>query len=222
VLAERHDDLRLFFLSLGHANADIGKMQMAEEAVNLAKSLGLHGTSVFFNQQWVDHHTRANYLLDADIGVSTHLDHLETSFSFRTRLLDYVWAGLPIINTAGDAFETLILEDELGLVVPPGDVDALVGAIERLLYDPARLAATSERVKAVAPDFRWSRALAPLIAYCSAPYGAADSPRSGAIDDDATTIELRRQLAAFQSTTSWRITAPLRAITTALRRVRRR
>ena len=35
---------------------------------------------------------RADYLLDADVGVSTHFPHIETEFSFRTRILDYLWA----------------------------------------------------------------------------------------------------------------------------------
>ena len=30
-----------------------------------------------------------------------HVDHVETAFSFRTRVLDYLWAGLPTVTTAG-------------------------------------------------------------------------------------------------------------------------
>src|SRR5664280_3299763 len=42
---------------------------------------------------------RSDHLLDADVGVSTHFDHVETEFSFRTRILDYLWTGLPIVAT---------------------------------------------------------------------------------------------------------------------------
>ena len=44
----------------------------------------------------------ANFLLEADIGVSTHVDHVETAFSFRTRILDYLWAVPPVVTTTGD------------------------------------------------------------------------------------------------------------------------
>jgi hypothetical protein len=36
------------------------------------------------------------------IGVSAHPAHLETRFAFRTRMLDYLWAGLPIVSTEGE------------------------------------------------------------------------------------------------------------------------
>jgi hypothetical protein len=38
-------------------------------------------------------------LREADIGVSLHREDVETRYSFRTRVLDYLWAGLPIITT---------------------------------------------------------------------------------------------------------------------------
>jgi hypothetical protein len=197
---------------------------MADDAVALADELGLLGRVVFFNERWVEHDRRADYLLDADLGVSTHLDHLETAFSFRTRLLDYAWAGLPIVNTSGDAFEPLIIEHGLGAVVPPGDVEALATTIEKLLYDPELLAATAERVRRFAPELAWQRALAPLVEYCRAPYPAADDPRgqSKLAMDDATSADLRRQLEAYRSSTSWRLTAPLRALSRAFEHLRRR
>ena len=70
----------------------------------LADELGLTDTHVFFNEGWVAYDDRQNYLLEADIGVSTHLDHVETEFSFRTRILDYLWASLPVVATGGDSF----------------------------------------------------------------------------------------------------------------------
>ncbi len=51
---------------------------------------------------------RATWLMDADCLVSTHLDHLESNFSFRTRLLDCFWAGVPAVCTAGDELSELI------------------------------------------------------------------------------------------------------------------
>lgn len=92
---------------------------MATEARRLAGELGLVGSHVFFNEGWVPYDKRQSYLLEADLGVSTHLDHLETAFSFRTRILDYIWASLPIVTTEGDALADLVTGEGLGSSVPP-------------------------------------------------------------------------------------------------------
>ena len=51
----------------------------------------------------------ARYLLDADLAVSAHFDDVETRFAFRTRLLDCLWAGLPVVTTRGDSLGELIV-----------------------------------------------------------------------------------------------------------------
>ena len=134
-LRVRVPELRLFFLGLRHPNPDIPEMRMAVETQRLAAELGLVGTHVFFNEDWVAFDDRQNFLLDADVGVSTHLDHIETEFSFRTRILDYLWAGLPILATDGDSFAEVIRREGSGVVVPPGDVEAVEEGLERLLTD---------------------------------------------------------------------------------------
>ena len=70
-------------------------MGMAGQTHRLAQTLGLTGEQVFFHETWVPYADRQNWLLDADAGVTTHFEHVETTFAFRTRLLDYLWAGLP-------------------------------------------------------------------------------------------------------------------------------
>jgi hypothetical protein len=106
--------------------------------------------------------------------VSTHLDHVETAFSFRTRVLDYLWAGLPIVCTAGDAMGDLVDAHGLGAAVPADDVSALAHAIDELLSDDAARANAAAAVRKVAPEFAWSRGLRPLVAFCDAPRRAAD------------------------------------------------
>ena len=173
-LRDRRPKLRLYFLGMKHPNPEVPQMRMATEAMALSDELGLTGNRVFFNHDWVPYEQRADWLLDADVGVSTHLDHVETAFSFRTRVLDYLWAGLPIVCTAGDAMGELVADHALGAAVPPGDVDALANAIDELLSDDAARAEAAAAVRKVAPSFNWSRALAPLVAFCAAPRRAPD------------------------------------------------
>ena len=129
---------------------------------------------MFFNEEWVAYDDRANYLLDSDIGVSTHLDHVETAFSFRTRILDYFWAGLPVVATEGDALADVIESEALGVTVPPEDVDALADALLRLLDDEDFAAQCRGNIAGVARRYQWATALRPLVEFCRDPRRAPD------------------------------------------------
>jgi GT2 family glycosyltransferase len=173
-LRRRLPEVRLYFLGLTHPNPDVGEMRMATDTLALAAELGLTGTHVFFNEGWVDYDDRQSYLLEADVGVSCHLDHVETAFSFRTRILDYLWASLPIVATGGDALAGVIEAEGLGLTVGPGDADALEEALFRLLDDGDLNARCRSALARVAPRYRWSRVLEPLLEFCRAPRRAPD------------------------------------------------
>jgi GT2 family glycosyltransferase/glycosyltransferase involved in cell wall biosynthesis len=173
-LKDRHPDVRLFFMGLKHPNPGVPDMRIAWETQELSRALELTGRHVFFNEGWVPYDERADYLLDADLGVSTHFQHVETAYSFRTRILDYLWASLPIVATDGDTFGTLIREHGLGRVVPALDVDALVIALEEMLYDEAAVAEVRANVKEFATGYVWSRTLRPLVEFCRLPRRAPD------------------------------------------------
>ena len=173
-LKDRHSDVRLFFMGLKHPNPGVPDMRIAWETQELSRALELTGRHVFFNEGWVPYDERADYLLDADLGVSTHFQHVETAYSFRTRILDYLWASLPIVATDGDTFATLIRAHGLGRVVPAQDVDALVVALEEMLYDEAAVAEVRVCVKEFANGYVWSRTLRPLVEFCRLPRRAPD------------------------------------------------
>ena len=175
IVRHDHDDVRLFFLGMKHPNPDVAEMEMAWRTVELSDELGLTDRFVFFNDGWVPYDDRANYLLDADVGVSTHLQHVETTLSFRTRILDYLWAGLPVISTGGDFFGELIGSAGFGVRVEAQDVDGLAAAITTLLYDEERRSAASTASRALSARFTWSTALAPLVRFCADPRRAADA-----------------------------------------------
>lgn len=183
----RHDvpNIRCYFLGMKHPNPDVPEMRMAQSLRTLSDELGLTGSHVFFNEAWVSYDDRANYLLDADIGVSCHFPGIETEFSFRTRILDYLWSGLPIVSTDGDAFAGLVRSEGLGRVVPPEDPEALADALRALTDAEARRAAAAN-VRRVAPGFTWPTVLAPITAVCADPRRAADAQRVAASGVEST------------------------------------
>jgi glycosyltransferase involved in cell wall biosynthesis len=173
VIAAQRDDVKLFFMGVKHPNPRVRGFEALEKAIGLSRDLRLENRIVFFND-WVAYEDRANYLLEADLGVSLHLDHLETRYAFRTRLLDYIWAGLPIICTSGDTTASLVAKYQLGQVVGYQAVAEVASAILDLLDTPNLRAAYTPRFEAVAPLFSWPNAARPLVSFCRAPYFAPD------------------------------------------------
>jgi glycosyltransferase involved in cell wall biosynthesis len=173
LLAPRRPDLKLYFMGTRHPNPVVPQMSMVDRAIALSQELGLYQKSVFFGS-WVPYQERENYLAEADLAVLAHLGHIETHFSFRTRLLDCIWAGLPMVVTAGDAMADWVKGQNLGFVVPQGDSEAMATAIESLLGGDRRqaYAAAFDQVR---ERLRWQKVVAPLLQFCQSPQKAPDT-----------------------------------------------
>jgi glycosyltransferase involved in cell wall biosynthesis len=182
-LRRRVPELRLVFLGMGHPNPAVPQMRVATRLQAMSAELGLTGRHVFFNASWVPYARRADFLLDADVAVSTHLDHLETRYSFRSRVLDYLWASLPMVLTGGDVLAEQMARSGLALTVPAGEDEALEAALERMLTRPP----SPQLFAAVAQDYTWERAARPLLEFCAGPRRAPDllgerlSPEAAAV-----------------------------------------
>jgi glycosyltransferase involved in cell wall biosynthesis len=161
-LAERRPHVRLVFMGASMHGAG---RRAHEEARRVAAELGVLDSRVFFNTEWVRYAERANWLLAADCAVSTHVDHLETRFAFRTRLLDCFWAGLPVVCTSGDDLAALVEREDVGATVPEREPAAVAAALERVLArGRAGFAAALGRVAA---DFAWPRVAEPLVRFAT-------------------------------------------------------
>jgi glycosyltransferase involved in cell wall biosynthesis len=159
-LLERRPRARLVFM--GASTQGPGR-RAAESARRVAGELGVLDRQVFFNTEWVPYAARANWLLDADCGISTHIEHLETRFAFRTRLLDCFWSGLPVVCTRGDDLAELVEREDIGATVAQRDVDGTADALERVL-ERGR-GDYADAIGRVAASFAWDRVAAPLVRF---------------------------------------------------------
>ena len=182
---------KLYFLGLQLTSENVKHMRVAHMATLRAEELGVADESVFFGD-WVPYKLRESYLLESDIAVTVARDLAETRLAFRTRVLDYLWAGLPSISTEGDVLSDLVRNERLGLVVPAGSPAALTAAIIELLQRPLLRADMAHRARAAATRFRWSTAVEPMRRVVREPWrwdrSRAYLPRAGRVTEELRSL----------------------------------
>ncbi len=161
--------IRLVFLGADPPNPALEVHGAAARAARVARDRGVLDRNVFFLPGWVPYATRGEYFTDADLGVSAHRPGPETTYSWRTRLLDYAWAGLPVVATSGDELSARLEDAHAAMLVPPGDRAGLAAAMRTLLTDPARRARATAGADAVAATLLWSAVAAPLLEWVQHP-----------------------------------------------------
>jgi glycosyltransferase involved in cell wall biosynthesis len=171
---DKRSDVVVFFAATRHPSPNVVDVcPTCRMAMRLSDDLGLTDRHVFFHD-WIPYHERENYLLEADLGLSLHLDHVETRFAFRNRILDYIWAGLPIIATEGDTASELVTKHKLGAVVNYRDVNGVARAILELLATPDLKSRVAASFADLTPRYRWDQTTRALAEFCRSPRFASD------------------------------------------------
>jgi glycosyltransferase involved in cell wall biosynthesis len=117
----------------------------------------------------VPYERRFDLLRDVELMVAPHRPTLETALSLRTRFLEALAVGCPVLATAGGSLGRLLGARDAGVVVPPGDAGALAAALRETLGGGESSRRRVENGLALARDFGAGRALAPLERFLDAP-----------------------------------------------------
>lgn len=165
-------ELKLIFPGTKHPNPMMAGMPTQNAAAfALAEALGVRDQHVFFGD-WVAYTDWPAVLAESDVALTLHYDTLETRLAFRSRVLEYIAAGVPIVATRGDATSELVASYQLGAIVDYGDVAGVADAILQCLDQPQ----TEHwiHVEDARQQLTWERAAAPLISFCQRPQRAVD------------------------------------------------
>lgn len=165
-VAKQGMDVHLVFMGVKHPNENITEHDMVGLAVALAQELEVFDSHVHFNFGWVSYYERVNFLSDADVGVSAHFDTLETRYSFRTRILDYLWASLPMVLTRGDFFAEDVSRYAMGRVMDYKDVVGWQSVLTELYHDREQLSCYKKNINTYRDQYKWSEVVKPLVSLC--------------------------------------------------------
>lgn len=139
-----------------------------------AQELDLLDKHILF-VDWQPYADRANWYFESDLAVTTHKPSLETELSHRTRVIDFLWGGLPAITSKGDAVGGLLEQRGCGVTVPVEDPEALASTIIDILGDDEKREQMSAAAHALSSsELTWPAVIEPLADFCAAPKIAAD------------------------------------------------
>lgn len=119
IVAQRHPAAQFLIMGRGHLEERIRERIAANGVADTVHLLGFVPDASERMAQW-------------DIFVLPSLSDL-----FPRAILEAMAQGLPVVATTVDGALDMVVEEETGLLVPPGDPPALAAAITRLLDDPA-------------------------------------------------------------------------------------
>jgi len=165
---EMLDEPRWELLFIRNPNPGSTPQRLTGEVETWCKRRGLWGTRVRLID-WVDADRRYDLLREVDLLVTTHTYNLETRLSLRTRFLDALVAGCPVIASDGGAMSRMLREHAAGWVVPPGDPKALAVALRQALEDESEILLRRRAGKTLVRKFAWDQVLAPLVRFCQEP-----------------------------------------------------
>lgn len=178
-LDRRGSDAVLFFLSgRDHSGLEIHR-RAVEHVRDRAQALGLLGRSVFLNDVPVGAAELPAYLEHCRAGIMTNPDVLESRVSWRTRYLDLVGMGRPLVVAGDDPLGLRMAAEGAAIRTPPGDANALADALGSLAEDGGLAERMGIASKGLLGSLSWSAGLEPFRQILSDPGAFRGTRRPG-------------------------------------------
>jgi glycosyltransferase involved in cell wall biosynthesis len=118
---------------------------------------------------WVPADRRFDLLRDVDALVVTHVPNLEARLSLRTRILEALACGCPVVASEGGTMSDLLWRHGAGWTVAPGNVRALAEVLDRVVGEGGAALGASDGAREILQSHAWPRVLEPLVRFCRAP-----------------------------------------------------
>jgi len=116
-----------------------------------------------------------DYYRQADVGINLDAFHYETLLGTRTRLVEMMRYGLPVITSLGCELSVIIQQQALGLTFSIGDVDAFGDCLVALATDSTARQEMARRAQGYASkQLSFAETTRPFREWAQRPYHAPD------------------------------------------------
>lgn len=122
---------------------------------------GLLNKSVHF-VDWVDFSDRINWYKNAGAVVSVNNVGEENIYSWRTRVMDYVWGEVPMITNGGDPLSDSLIENNAAVALNDTEESTLYAAISQIVNNPSTLKDVRLNLKLQKENYFWEKVVEPI------------------------------------------------------------
>ncbi|MCX6645477.1 MAG: hypothetical protein NTY09_03840 [bacterium] len=165
---KKFPDACLAFPGTKHPNPHVPEMDSVGRIKKIAADLGIVDSIIF--SDWLSRDEYLGLLARADVGVSAHKPGLEARYAVRTRFMDAIWMGLPMVVSGGDEYSHYMEKYSIGKLVAPSDsssvADFSISIIEVLEKGKEHFRDGFINARA---DLAWPKMAAPLIEWAKSP-----------------------------------------------------
>jgi glycosyltransferase involved in cell wall biosynthesis len=147
-----------------HPNPSITPQGKTAEAMEYVKRKRYEAFIRF--EPWFEYERRGEFFDRFAIALLTFPQSLETELSMRTRVYDFLWAGLPIVSSAAPGTDELLARYGCGVTVDSNSPRAFADAVLQTFAKQAALRTATQRFVA---EHQWPEALKALREFCREP-----------------------------------------------------
>jgi len=144
--------------------------------------------------EWTPYEERLAHYRRHSVALLTFSPSLETDLAMRTRIFDYLWAGVPVISSSAPGTDEIIERHGAGAVVREQSPAAFAAALTALLTDAPRYERAVNGAGAWAAQNGWDVVTRPLVDFCRAPHFDAHKPSKLEITSDTFGSGWRRRM----------------------------
>ena len=149
-----------------HPNPELTPQSRTAQAVKYAKRKEYDFVRF---EPWVAYDDRASFFDRFTIALLTFPQSIETDLAMRTRVYDYLWAGLPIVTSSAPGTDELLERYRCGSIVRRDDPAAFADEIVGILTDRERYEQMVSGTRSFVVHHQWERTLRPLVDFCAKP-----------------------------------------------------
>ncbi len=114
-------------------------------------------------QDWVEFDKRADWYLDSDAVVVINKEGEENELSWRTRLVDFLWADLPLLTNGGDPLGEILIQKQAAQKLTGLTPKEIAHDLQTMLKDDKHLLKLKENLSELRSDYYWDTLTADLV-----------------------------------------------------------